>query len=115
MTFERRRAIFSGMANDVFRDTGVLEKTRDKLTEPPRYSCVLHNDHFTTRDFVVYVLVKIFQLSEPDAMKKMMDVHKSGKGRVGNYSYDIASTKANQTVQLAKDNDFPLKCTVEPV
>ncbi|MEI8094854.1 MAG: ATP-dependent Clp protease adaptor ClpS [Spirochaetales bacterium] len=103
------------MANQANNDTGLLEKTRDKVTEPPRYSCVIYNDHFTTRDFVVYVLVKIFQLQEQDALKKMMDVHRSGKGKVGNYSYDIAATKANEVVKLAQDNDYPLKCTVEPL
>jgi len=103
------------MANQASDDTGLLEKTKDKVAEPPRYSCVIYNDNFTTREFVVYVLVKIFLLQEKDAMKKMMDVHRNGKGRVVNYSYDIASTKANQTVKLAQDNDYPLKCTVEPL
>ena len=96
-------------------DPGLLEKTKPIITEPPRYSCLLHNDHFTTREFVVYVLMSVFQLKEPDAQKKMLEVHKQGKGRVGNYSYDIARTKANQTEKLARDNDFPLRCTVEPV
>ena len=92
-----------------------MEKTRPRVTEPPRYSCILHNDHFTTRDFVVYVLVSVFQLGEADAELKMLEVHKQGKGRVGSYSSDIARTKANQTEKLARDNDFPLKCTVEPL
>ena len=92
-----------------------MEKTRSLNPEPPRYSCLLHNDHFTTREFVVYVLVSVFQLSESEAQKKMLDVHTQGKGRVGNYSYDIARTKAVQTEKLARDNDFPLKCTVEPL
>jgi ATP-dependent Clp protease adaptor protein ClpS len=103
------------MATRSNADTGVLEKTKPRIAEPPRYSCLLHNDHFTTRDFVVYVLVTVFKLSEQDAELKMLQVHKDGKGRVGNYSYDVARTKANQTEALARDNDFPLKCTVEPV
>lgn len=103
------------MASRSSSDTGVLEKTKTILTEPPRYSCLLHNDHFTTREFVVYVLVSVFQLKEEDAQKKMLEVHRQGKGRVGDYSYDIARTKATQTEKLARDNDFPLKCTVEPL
>jgi len=103
------------MATRSSSDTGVLEKTKTILTEPPRYSCLLHNDHFTTREFVVYVLVSVFQLKEEDAKKKMLEVHLQGKGRVGDYSYDIARTKATQTEKLARDNDFPLKCTVEPL
>lgn len=102
-------------SSDHGSDTGVLEKTKPILTEPPRYSCLLHNDHFTTREFVVYVLVSVFQLKEEDAQRKMLEVHRQGKGRVGDYSYDIARTKANQTEKLARDNDFPLKCTVEPL
>jgi ATP-dependent Clp protease adaptor protein ClpS len=103
------------MATRSSSDTGLLERTKSVIAEPPRYSCLLHNDHFTTRDFVVYVLVAVFQLKEDDARKKMLEVHKQGKGRVGNYSYDIAKTKALQTEKLARDNDFPLKCTVEPL
>lgn len=103
------------MATRSSSDTGLLEKTKPIITEPPRYSCLLHNDHFTTREFVVYVLISIFQLKETDAEHKMLEVHQQGKGRVGNYSYDIARTKANQTEKLARDNDFPLKCTVEPL
>lgn len=96
-------------------NTGLAEKTKPRIAEPPRYSCLLHNDHFTTRDFVVYVLVSVFKLSEKEAELKMLQVHKDGKGRVGNYSYDIARTRATQTEALARDNDFPLKCTVEPL
>jgi ATP-dependent Clp protease adaptor protein ClpS len=103
------------MATRSSSDTGLMEKTKPIIAEPPRYSCLLHNDHFTTREFVVYVLMSVFLLKEADAQGKMLEVHKQGKGRVGNYSYDIARTKANQTEKLARDNDFPLKCTVEPM
>ena len=103
------------MATRPTSDTGLLEKTKPIIAEPPRYSCLLHNDHFTTREFVVYVLVSVFQLKEEDAQRKMLEVHKQGKGRVGNFSFDIARTKATQTENLARDNDFPLKCTVEPL
>jgi ATP-dependent Clp protease adaptor protein ClpS len=103
------------MGTSASSDTGLLEKTRTIITEPPRYSCILHNDHFTTRDFVVYVLISVYQMKPEDAQHKMLEVHKQGRGRVGNYSYDMARTKATQTEKLARDNDFPLKCTVEPL
>ena len=64
---------------------------------------------------MVYVLKTIFQLDEAGAQQKMLEVHKQGKGRIGNYSYDVAKSRATQTEKLARDNDFPLKCTVEPV
>jgi len=103
------------MATRSSSDTGLMERTKPIIAEPPRYSCLLHNDHFTTREFVVYVLMSVFLLKEADAQGKMLEVHKQGKGRVGNYSYDIARSKAIQTEKLARDNDFPLKCTVEPL
>ncbi len=103
------------MGTNASSDTGLLEKTKSIVTEPPRYSCILHNDHFTTRDFVVYVLMTVYQMKTEDAQRKMLEVHREGKGRIGNYSFDIARTKAIQTEKLARDNDFPLKCTVEPL
>jgi ATP-dependent Clp protease adaptor protein ClpS len=104
-----------GMGTSATSDTGILEKTKPNIAEPPRYSCILHNDHFTTRDFVVYVLISVYQMKTEDAQRKMLEVHKQGRGRVGNFSFDIARTKATQTEKLARDNDFPLKCTVEPL
>ncbi len=97
-------------------NTDLLEKTRDEVKEPPRYTVVLHNDNFTTQEFVVWVLIKVFQLSQEESFKIMMDVHKKGKGSVGkSYTSDIARTKAKTVEALAKENEYPLKCTVEPL
>lgn len=96
--------------------TDLLEKTREDLKEPPRFTVLLHNDHYTTQEFVVWVLVKVFHLSQEDAFRIMMDVHLKGKGSVGrSYTRDIATTKARQVEALAKENEYPLKCTVEPL
>jgi len=96
-------------------DGQLLEKTRDEVKEPSKYTCLLHNDNYTTQEFVVYVLKTIFKLKPEDAYQRMMDVHKKGKGYVGSYSYDIARTKSTEVEALAKENEYPLKCTVERI
>jgi ATP-dependent Clp protease adaptor protein ClpS len=74
---------------------------------------VLHNDDYTTKEFVVEVLQTVFQKPAIEATKIMMDVHKKGRGVVGVYTWDIAQTKVAQVHRLAKEQEFPLKCTIE--
>lgn len=76
---------------------------------------ILLNDHFTTMDFVIDVLVSVFHKNEADAQRIMLDVHRKGKGVVGQYPWDIAQTKAEQVHKLAQAHEFPLRCIVEPV
>ncbi len=95
---------------------GELElKEEEKLDEPKMYRVILHNDHYTTMDFVIEVLMKIFQMDSVKATEIMLNVHKKGKGLCGIYSYDIAVTKINQVHQMAKERDFPLKSSCEEV
>ena len=89
------------------------EKSTPKLKEPQEYLVLLLNDHYTTMDFVVEVLMVIFHKTPEDAQRIMLDVHKKGKGLVGRYSWDIAVTKAEQVHAAAKENEFPLRCIVE--
>ena len=77
------------------------------------YRVILHNDHYTTMDFVVEVLMDIFQRPAAEAVRVMLDVHKKGAGICGTYTYDIAVTKVSQVHRLAKKNGFPLKCSFE--
>ena len=99
-------------------DSKVLSKPKtrntEKLKEPGEFCVILLNDDFTTMDFVVEVLMVIFRKSIEDASKIMLDVHKKGKGLVGMYPWDIAVTKAEQVHAAAKQNQFPLRCIVEP-
>lgn len=88
---------------------------REQLKEPEEFRVVLLNDQFTTMDFVVEILVSIFHKDRATAKKIMLDVHKKGRGIVGQYPWDIAQTKVSQVHKAAHDNDFPLKCVVEPV
>jgi len=90
-------------------------KTKEKFKEPEQYKVVLLNDHFTTMDFVVDILMDIFHKSMEDANKIMLDVHKKGRGIVGIYTWDIAVTKSEQVHAAAKAKEFPLLCIVEPV
>ena len=93
--------------------TSHSKHTQFKLKEPPMYNVIMHNDDVTTMDFVVYVLVKIFRKSEQDAETIMLKIHNEGSAIVGTYSQDIAQSKANYTMNLAKANNFPLKLTIE--
>ncbi len=105
------------MSDESISGTGfegsVLEDVENEVKEPEMYVIILHNDHYTTMDFVVTVLVRIFHKSTPEATKIMLDVHKKGKGLVGTYPYDIAATKVAQVKAMAKEAEFPLKCTME--
>lgn len=90
---------------------GVDEETG--LGEPRMYRVILHNDHYTTMDFVVAVLMKIFHRPASEAVRIMLDVHRKGMGMCGVYTYDVAVTKVSQVHRLAKENGYPLKCSCE--
>ncbi len=77
------------------------------------YRVLLHNDDYTTMEFVVEVIMKVFKKPVMEANQIMMQVHKAGKGSVGVYTHDIAATKVQQVRELARQRDFPLKCTME--
>ena len=91
----------------------VKERTNIKLREPKKYNVIMHNDDFTTMEFVVEILVEIFYKSETEAESLMMTVHKGGKAVIGCYSYDIAVSKVNAARTRAKAAGFPFKITVE--
>ena len=90
-------------------------KTNEKIKEPDQFKVILLNDHYTTMDFVIEILMVIFHKNIEEASKIMLDVHKKGKGLVGIYTWDIAITKTEQVHFAAKENNFPLKCIVEKV
>ena len=89
-------------------------KIVEKIKEPEQFKVILLNDHYTTMDFVVEVLMVIFHKNIEDASKIMMDVHEKGRGIVGVYTWDIAMTKVEQVHAAAASNQFPLMCVVEP-
>lgn len=85
------------------------------LQEPKMYRVILHNDHYTTMEFVVEVLVKVFYKPASEAAKIMLDVHKKGKGMCGVYTFDIAASKVSRVHHMARQREFPLKCSLEEV
>lgn len=91
----------------------VIERANIKAKEPRKYNVIMYNDDFTTMEFVVAILNIIFNKNFEEANKIMMEVHKTGKGIAGVYTYDIAISKANKTMLMAKEEGFPFKLTVE--
>lgn len=93
----------------------VSQKNRVKVKKPKQYKVIMYNDDYTTMEFVIEVLVRIFNKKLEEAEKIMLDVHKAGKGIAGIYSYDLAMTKANLAMGWAKEEGFPFKLSVEEV
>jgi ATP-dependent Clp protease adaptor protein ClpS len=95
---------------------GTSTKTRShlRLSPPVLWKVILHNDDFTTQEFVVWVLQSVFRKDEAEAVRIMLEVHRKGRGVAGIYPYDVADTKAAQVKAMAEAKEFPLLCTVEP-
>lgn len=91
----------------------VLAESRTKLEKPKLFKVLLHNDDFTTMDFVVFVLEYVFMRDPAEAMAIMLRVHNEGIGLAGVYPYEIANMKAEKAMNLAKAREYPLLCTVE--
>lgn len=102
---------------DFEREGSVIEEVERKtrLKRPPLYKVLLHNDDFTTMEFVVFVLQTIFGRSEMEAIQIMLNVHNEGVGVAGLYTYEIAEMKVAKVTSTAQANEFPLLCTLEEV
>jgi ATP-dependent Clp protease adaptor protein ClpS len=88
-------------------------RDEQEIREPRLYRVILHNDDYTTMDFVIEILISVFHKPAAEATRIMLDVHKKGKGICGAYHYDIAATKVAQVHKLACQRGFPLKCSLE--
>jgi ATP-dependent Clp protease adaptor protein ClpS len=91
----------------------VLERA-PKIARARKWAVVFYNDDYTTKWFVVQVLEQIFHMSETSATALMMAIHRKGKGIAGLYSRDIAETKADRVMRLARESGMPLLVTAEP-
>jgi|SRR5712692_6325925 len=99
--------------NDTGLDRDVITETEKKLKKPPLYKVLLHNDNYTTMEFVVSVLQSVFHHPPEQATQIMLHVHRKGIGVAGVYTYEVAETKVDQVHDLAKQYEFPLKCSME--
>ena len=95
------------------QDELVVTESEAALKKPPLYKVLLHNDNFTTMEFVVFILQTIFQRSESDAIQIMLKVHTEGVGVAGIYTYEIAEMKIAKVMSIAQAHEFPLLCTME--
>lgn len=100
--------------NNEFENEGdVLPEIKERLEKPKLFKVILHNDDFTTMEFVVFILKHVFLRSDAEAFTIMFKVHNEGIGVAGTYTYEVATMKANKAINLARANEFPLLCTVE--
>lgn len=98
---------------DIEEGGEVLVEKETKLEKPKLFKVILHNDDFTTMEFVVFVLQYVFNRSEIEAFSVMLKVHNEGIGVAGIYPYEIANMKSEKATNLARAREYPLLCTVE--
>ncbi len=102
------------MSTDPREFTLTQARVEPLLERPRMWRVLLHNDDFTTQDFVVWVLESIFQKPHAEAFSIMLSVHQSGMGVAGVFTHDVADTKVKATERLAEEHEFPLLATMEP-
>src|ERR1044072_3048401 len=100
---------------EIERGDAVVEEgeRKTRLAPPPLYKVLLHNDDFTTMEFVVFILQTVFNHRESDAVRIMLNVHRQGMGLAGVYTYEVAEMKVDKATSIAQANEFPLLCTME--
>ena len=92
----------------------VATEQRTEVRQPPLFKVYLHNDDYTTQQFVVYILESIFHHPREMAYQIMMAVHTRGIGVAGLFTFEVAEAKVHQVHELARAKDFPLQCSIEP-
>lgn len=104
------------MSSETDRDeqSGVATVKKTKLRPPKMYKVLMHNDDYTTMEFVILVLQKFFNKNSTEAQAIMLEVHNRGFGICGIYTYEVAESKVAKVTKYARDNGHPLKCSTEP-
>ena len=90
-------------------------RSRSKIKRPPMFRVLMHNDDYTTMEFVVEALIRVFHKSPTEANRIMLHIHFKGSGVCGSYPYEIAETKVSKVHSMARREGFPLRCTVEKI
>src|SRR5687767_12195940 len=103
-----------GTQPDTRESTLTVPRAEERLKRPAMWRVLLHNDDYTTQEFVVWVLQHIFNKPQAEAFAIMLSVHQSGLGVAGVYTHDMAETKVKATERLAEEHEFPLLATMEP-
>ena len=93
----------------------VVPDKKTEIKEPPLYKVLLHNDDYTSMEFVVLLLEKVFHKSTAEATRIMLNVHQQGIGVAGVYHKEIAETKVAIVHNLAQQNEYPLRCSIEKI
>lgn len=93
--------------------SATITETKPKLQKPSLYRVLILNDDYTPMEFVVHVLERFFQKNREEATRIMLHVHRRGVGVCGVFTYEIAETKVTQVMDLARQNQHPLQCTIE--
>lgn len=94
-------------------ESDASSKEEIKKGHPRLFNVYMHNDNYTTMDFVVHVLETIFHKSSTDANSIMLQIHVKGLGKCGTYPLEIAETKVNKVHSMARKEEFPLRCSIE--
>jgi len=94
-------------------ERGIATKVRPKTKKPAMYRVLLMNDDYTPMEFVIEILKRIFKKDQEDAVRIMLNVHQTGIGTCGIYTFEVAETKVAQVLEAAKRNQHPLQCTLE--
>ncbi|MGA8806738.1 MAG: ATP-dependent Clp protease adaptor ClpS [Thermoanaerobaculia bacterium] len=95
-------------------DEAPVAESEEKTEEPSLFKVLLHNDDYTTMEFVVWVLASVFNMPEEQAIQVMLNVHLQGIGVAGIYTFEVAEMKVEKTIALAREQEFPLLATMEP-
>jgi ATP-dependent Clp protease adaptor protein ClpS len=98
---------------DPRHEESAVAESQEKVEEPPLFKVLLHNDDYTTMEFVVWVLESVFNMQVEQAIQVMLSVHTSGIGTAGVYTFEVAEMKVTRTTELARESEFPLLCTME--
>jgi ATP-dependent Clp protease adaptor protein ClpS len=101
-------------AAHVQREGGLALEKEPETKQPQRYKVLVHNDDYTTMEFVVMVLEVVFHRPDTEAVRIMLHVHQQGVGVAGVYSFEEAETRIAKVARLAREHEFPLKCSMEP-